>query len=65
MYLPLPEFICFGLCYIQFRRFTLVFPGELSSEEPTCKAGDEGDEGLILGLGKSSGGGHGNPLLYS
>ena len=28
-------------------------------------AGDPGDTGLILGLGRSSGGGNGNPLQYS
>ena len=28
-------------------------------------AGDIRDTGLILGLGRSSGGGHGNPLQYS
>ena len=27
--------------------------------------GDAGDEGSILGLGRSLGGGHGNPLQYS
>ena len=34
----------------------------LSSKESTCNAGDLG---LIPGLGRSSGGGHGNPLQYS
>ena len=29
------------------------------------KAGDKRDLGLILGSGRSSGGGHGNPLQYS
>ena len=29
-----------------------------------ANAGDVRDEGLILGLGSSSGGGHGNPLQY-
>ena len=29
------------------------------------KAGDNRDLGLILGSGRSSGGGHGNPLQYS
>ena len=29
------------------------------------KAGDEGGVGLILGLGRSPGGGNGNPLQYS
>ena len=28
-------------------------------------AGDAGDKGLIPGLGRSPGGGYGNPLLYS
>ena len=28
-------------------------------------AGEARDTGLIPGLGRSSGGGHGNPLLYS
>ena len=30
-----------------------------------ANAGDVRDEGLILGLGSSPGGGHGNPLQYS
>ena len=34
----------------------------LSSKESTCKAGDLGSS---PGLGKSPGGGHGNPLQYS
>ena len=38
------------------------FLGSSNGEEFTCNAGDLG---LILGLGKSSGGGHGNPLQYS
>ena len=33
-----------------------------SGKEPTCQAGDTG---LIPGLGRSPGGGHGNPLQYS
>ena len=37
----------------------------LSSKESACNAGDTGDEGLIPGLGRSPGGGHGNPLQYS
>ena len=38
------------------------FPWWLSSKEPACNAGDVG---LIPGLGRSPGGGHGNPLEYS
>ena len=30
-----------------------------------CNAGDTGDVGSIPGLGRSPGGGHGNPLQYS
>ena len=38
------------------------FPGGSDSKESTC---NEGDLGLIPGLGRSPGGGHGNPLQYS
>ena len=37
----------------------------LSGKESTCSAGATGDWGLIPGLGRSAGGGHGNPLQYS
>jgi len=30
-----------------------------------ANAGDQGDTGLIPGLGRSPGGGHGNPFQYS
>ena len=40
-------------------------PWWLSGEELTCKAGVAGDTGSIPGLGRSPGGGHGNPLQYS
>ena len=40
-------------------------PWWLSSEESTCNAGAAEDLVSILGLGKSPGGGHGNPLQYS
>ena len=38
------------------------FPGGLVSTESTCNAGDLG---LIPDLGRSPGGGHGNPFQYS
>ena len=41
------------------------FPGGTSGKEPPANAGDMRDIGLILGAGRSSGGGHGNPLQYS
>jgi len=34
-------------------------------KESTCNAGNSGDVGSIPGLGRSPGGGHGNPLQYS
>ena len=33
-------------------------------KNPPAKAGDIRDVGLIPGLGRSPGGGHGNPLQY-
>ena len=38
------------------------FPGGSDDKESACYAGDRGS---IPGLGRSSGGGHGNPLQYS
>ena len=34
-------------------------------KEFACNAGDIRDVGLISGLGRSAGGGHGSPLQYS
>ena len=39
--------------------------GWSGGKETTCNARDTGDVGLILGSGRSLGGGHGNPLQYS
>ena len=41
------------------------FPGGSGVKESACNAGATGDEGLILGSEKFSGGGHGNPLQSS
>ena len=41
---------------------SLGFLGDSDSKESACKAGGLG---LIPGLGRSPGGGHGNPLQYS
>ena len=41
------------------------FPGGSVVKESTCQAGDTGDVGSILGSGRSTGGGNGNPLQYS
>ena len=40
-------------------------PQWLSSKESACNARGTEDVGLIPGSGRSSGGGHGNPFLYS
>ena len=49
-------------------RFSLLPRGLLCSwlsvKNPPASAGDIGDVGLIPGLGRSSGEGHGNPLQY-
>ena len=41
------------------------FPGRLSGKESIFNAGDTVDVGLFPGLGRSLGGGRGNPLQYS
>ena len=41
------------------------FPGGSVGKESSCNAGDKGDAGLILGSGRSLGGGQGNSLQYS
>ena len=40
-------------------------PHKLSGKESACNTGDSGDADLTPGLGRSPGGGHGNPLQYS
>ena len=40
-------------------------PWWLSGKESTCNAEVAGDTGSISALGRSPGGGHGNPLQYS
>ena len=41
----------------------MELPRWLSGKESACSAGDAEDLGLTPGLGRSPGGGHGNPLL--
>ena len=41
------------------------FPGGTNGQEPACQCRRHKDAGLIPGLGRSPGGGHGNPLQYS
>ena len=44
---------------------TLGFPGGSLGKESTCNAEDAGDLSSFPGLGRTAGGGHGNPLQYS
>ena len=50
---------CFLLAYILYK---IGFPSGSDGKESACNAGDPG---LIPGLGRSPGGGNGNPLQYS
>ena len=43
----------------------MAFQVVLVVKNPFANAGDIRDAGLIPGLGRSHGGGHGNPLQYS
>ena len=47
--------------------FCMAFPGGASGKKKNlpANAGDVRDTGLIPGLGRSPGGGHGNPFQYS
>ena len=49
-----------------FSKYTCGFglPRWCSGKESACSAGDPGDTGLIPELGRSPGGGNGNPLQY-
>ena len=46
-------------------KFAYVFPGATSGKESTSNAGHIREVGLIPGLERSPGEGHGNPLQYS
>ena len=57
----LPFYLAFEL-----RLYLLGFPGSTSGKEPACQQrGHITDVGSVLGLGRSPGGEHGNPLQYS
>ena len=43
----------------------LGFPGGSVVKNLPANTGDTGDESSVSGLGRSPGGGHGNPLQYS
>ena len=43
---------------------SLGFPSSANGKEPTCNAGNIRDADSVLGLGRSTEGGHGIPLQY-
>ena len=51
--------------YDTFYNMDAGFPGGSLVKNPPANAGDAGGLGLIPGLGRSPGGGSGNPLQYS
>ena len=55
--------MCVCVCVCVY--LTTGFPDGSAGEESACNAGDTEDAGLIPGLGRSSGGGNGNPFQYS
>ena len=57
-FLPKRQAIAYSFLFVIIK----CFPGGSDGKESVCNAGDLG---LIPGLGRSPGGGHGNPLQYS
>ena len=49
-------------CLLKIAAIPCHLPGSSAGKEPTCSAGDPGS---IPGLGRSPGGGYGDPLQYS
>ena len=67
-YEDIPKFVFLHSCkktFIAKKKKKKVLLWWLSGKESTCNVGAPGDEGLILGFGRSPGGEHGNPLQYS
>ena len=60
------EVVC--VCTVGIHTHMLLLyglPGGSEGKESTCNARDTGDMGMIPGLGRSPGGGSGNPLQYA
>ena len=51
-----------SLLYNTLSSFVMGFPGGSEGKESACNTGDLGS---VPGIGRSSGGGQGNPLQYS
>ena len=64
--IPVPHLLYPSICWQTFRlSYVLAFHLALLVKSLLANAGDVKDAGLIPGLGRSPGGGHGNPLWYS
>ena len=53
------------ISFLQNLQFWMDFPGDSAVKNLPANAGDVGNAGSILWLGRSPGGGHSNPLQYS
>ena len=53
------------MVYLHSAKGLLGFPDGSVGKESACNAGDVGDVGSIPRLGRSLGGGNGNPIQYS
>ena len=56
--------VCTHIC-LHVHMYAYGLPWWLSGKESACNAGATGDSGSVPVLGRSPGGGHGNPLQYS
>ena len=63
--LPSSKWKCLFVLIWSLLHHCIVFPGGSVGKESSCNAGDTGDVGSNPGLGRSSGGGNGNPVQYS
>ena len=52
------------MCYVHIWHRLWGFPGGANGKEPVSHSGRLRDMSLIPGLGRTSGGGHGNPLQF-
>ena len=58
--------LCLSLCsFLRGATHRSGFPGGSVVKNPSANAGDAEDAGSVSGLGRSLGGGNGNPLQYS
>ena len=59
------KYMCILCMYVCMYMYMYGFPGGASDKEPACQSKRHiRDAGSVPGLGRSPGGGHGNPLQY-